>query len=60
MAGLAGAFLFPLLVTNAGRDGVLLRGLLQLHSFQYAEARESFRDASAKDPKCRMALGRRR
>jgi tetratricopeptide (TPR) repeat protein len=40
---------------DAQAQPILEKGLALLHSFQYTQARETFRDAAKQDPKCAMA-----
>jgi len=40
---------------SAAVQPALLKGIAQLHSFQYAAAESAFTEASQSDPKCAMA-----
>src|SRR6476661_10380976 len=41
---------------SAAAQPALLKGIAQLHSFQYAAAESAFTEASQSDPKCAMAF----
>ncbi len=49
-----GKISFPNSCSPAAQSG-LLKGIAQLHSFQYAAAESAFAEASQADPKCAMA-----
>src|SRR6478736_915107 len=49
-----GKVIFPNSCTPAVQPS-LLKGIAQLHSFQYAAAESAFTEASQSDPKCAMA-----
>jgi len=50
-----GKVIFPNSCTPAAQPS-LLKGIAQLHSFQYAAAESAFTEASHSDPKCAMAF----
>src|SRR6478736_560902 len=50
-----GKVIFPNSCTHAVQPS-LLKGIAQLHSFQYAAAESAFTEASHSDPKCAMAF----
>jgi hypothetical protein len=49
-----GKIIFPNSCTSAAQPA-LLKGIAQLHSFQYVAAESAFAEASQADPKCAMA-----
>src|SRR5712671_1347709 len=53
-SGGLGKISFPNSCASAVQPG-LLKGIAQLHSFQYAAAESAFAEASQADPKCAMA-----